>query len=400
MYDYLIIGGGILGLSTAWQLKQRKPDAAILLLEKEERLATHQTGRNSGVVHAGVYYTPGSRKATFCKAGVEATMAFCAEHNIRVQQCGKLIVATDAAEHERLLALFERARENGIEVELLDEAGLHALEPNVAGVAAILVKSTGIVDYPGICNAMAVDFAAAGGTLRLHSEVTAIDESDKSVTVHLRNGCSFDARFVIACGGLQADRLARMQGIEIAFRIVPYRGEYYCLPVEKNNIVRHLIYPVPNPELPFLGVHLTRMIDGSITVGPSALQGWKREGYGRLNFSLVDTLSMLTFGGFWKALRKNWRAGARELRMAIHRASYLRQVQKYCPQLKLADLGEWPVGVRAMAVDSNGEMIEDFLFESTSRSLHVCSAPSPAATSAIPIGAHICDQLPADSGLT
>ncbi|MCH9693756.1 MAG: L-2-hydroxyglutarate oxidase [Gammaproteobacteria bacterium] len=393
MYDYLIIGGGIVGLSTAWQLLQREPGAAVLVLEKEKRLATHQTGRNSGVVHAGVYYIPGSLKATFCRAGVAATQSFCNDHDIPLQQCGKLIVATDSDEQERLLALFDRARENGLEVELLSDDELHEREPNVTGVGGIYVRDTAITDYPAICNAMAANIEAAGGSIRYRSKVTRIAESEKSVRVSLHNGCTFESRFVVACGGLDADRLAQMQGIDIDFEIVPYRGEYYQLPAAKNNIVKHLIYPVPNPGVPFLGIHLTRMIDGSVTIGPSALQGWKREGYGRFNFSLRDITRMLLFPGFWKTSIKNWRTGFHELRLAIDKKSYLRQVQKYCPSIELADLGPYRTGIRAMAVDRDGNMIDDFLFKESPRSLHVCNAPSPAATSAIPIGQHICERL-------
>jgi L-2-hydroxyglutarate oxidase len=240
---------------------------------------------------------------------------------------------------------------------------------------------------------MAQEFEVAGGSIRCGSEVTAITESEDKVRVSLRNGSAFDAQFVVACAGLQADRVARMQGININFKIVPYRGEYFQLPAEKSGIVKHLIYPVPNPELPFLGIHLTRMIDGSVTVGPSALQGWKREGYGEFNFSLRDVLSMISFRGFWKSTLRNLGAGLRELRLSLDRRSYLRRVQEYCPSIELRDLGPYRAGVRAMAVDSDGEMIDDFLFMESPRSLHVCNAPSPAATSAIPIGAHICDKL-------
>ena len=393
MYDYLIIGGGIIGLSTAWQLLQREPDASVLLLEKEPGLAAHQTGRNSGVVHAGVYYTPGSLKATLCKAGVDATIAFCHDHSIPVEQCGKLIVATDTEEHARLLTLFERARDNGLDVELLNEDGLREKEPGIAGVGAIFVKDTAIADYPAICRALAQNIEAAGGSIRCRSRVTRISESEDKVRISLHDGCSFEARFVVACGGLQADRLARLQGIDIDFEIIPYRGEYFQLPASKNDIVRHLIYPVPNPGVPFLGIHLTRMIDGSVTVGPSALQGWKREGYSQFNFSLRDVASMLVFPGFWKTSLRNLRTGLRELRLSLDRQSYLRQVQKYCPSIRLDDLEPYRAGVRAMAVDRDGKMIDDFLFKESPRSLHVCNAPSPAATSAIPIGSYICDRI-------
>lgn len=396
MFDYLIVGGGIVGLSTAWQLKQRDPDSSILLLEKEPDFALHQTGRNSGVIHAGIYYTPGSLKAQFCREGVEATIAFCNAHQIPVEQCGKLIVATNDDEHERLLSLYDRAQHNGLDVELLNAKELGDREPNVTGQGAIFLKTTGITDYPAMTKAMANVFRKLGGEIRLDSEVVDIEESTDKIAIQLADGCRFESEYLIACGGLMADRLALMQGIDIDFRIIPFRGEYYQLPVEKNGLIKHLIYPVPNPELPFLGIHLTRMIDGSITIGPNALQGWKREGYGRINLNLRDIASMLLFSGFWQLIRKNFRTGLRELSNSLWRRGYLSQVRKYCPAISLDDLQPYPAGVRAMAVLRDGSMVHDFLFEETARSLHVCSAPSPAATSAIPIGRYIVDRVGSD----
>ena len=393
MIDYLIIGGGIIGLSTAWQLQQRKPESSILLLEKEPALAAHQSGRNSGVIHAGIYYTPGSLKAQFCKAGVDATIAFCVQHKIPVEQCGKLIVASNDAEHEQMLELFERARENGLDVKLLDAAELRQREPNIVGTGAILLRTTGITDYAAITREFAAQFEQLGGEVRFGSAVTNLRESADSVTATLANGQEIKTKYVIACGGLMADRLAVMQGIDIDFQIIPYRGEYYQLPPDKNNIVKHLIYPVPNTELPFLGIHLTRMIDGSATVGPNALQGWKREGYGRVNVDLKDVLQMILFSGFWKALRTNFRFGIHEIRNSIWKRSYLKQIRKYCPSIGLDDLLPYRTGVRATAVMRDGTLVDDFLFVESPRSLHVCSAPSPAATSAIPIGAYVCDKL-------
>ena len=396
MFDYLIVGGGIVGLSTAWQLQQRNPDSSILLLEKEPDFALHQTGRNSGVIHAGIYYTPGSLKAQFCREGVEATIAFCNAHQIPVEQCGKLIVATNDDEHERLLSLYDRAQHNGLDVELLNAKELGDREPNVTGQGAIFLKTTGITDYPAMTKAMANVFRKLGGEIRLDSEVVDIEESTDKITIQLADGSRFESKYLIACGGLMADRLALMQGIDIDFRIIPFRGEYYQLPVEKNGLIKHLIYPVPNPELPFLGIHLTRMIDGSITIGPNALQGWKREGYGRINLNLRDIASMLLFSGFWQLIRKNFRTGLRELSNSLWRRGYLSQVRKYCPAISLDDLQPYPAGVRAMAVLRDGSMVHDFLFEETARSLHVCSAPSPAATSAIPIGRYIVDRVGSD----
>ncbi len=393
MYDYLIIGGGIIGLSTAWQLQQRKPDSTILLLEKEASLAAHQTGRNSGVLHAGIYYTPGSLKARFCKAGVEATVEFCRKHQIPVEQCGKLIVASTDTEHQRMLDLYRRANDNGLDVELLDATELRQREPEIIGTSAIFLRTSGIADFPAITREFARQFEQLGGEVRLNSKVISLQESPERVTVKLSDGQEIATKYLIVCGGLMADRLAKMQEIDIDFQVIPFRGEYYQLPPKKNNVVKHLIYPVPNPELPFLGIHLTRMIDGSVTVGPNALQGWKREGYGRINVSLTDISQMILFPGFWNVLRKNFRSGLREIRNSIWKRGYLKQIHKYCPSISLDDLLPYRSGVRAMAVKRDGTLVDDFLFAESPRSLHICNAPSPAATSAIPIGAHVCDKL-------
>ncbi len=393
MFDYLIIGGGIVGLSSAWQLQQRCPGAKILLLEKEPDVARHQSGHNSGVIHAGIYYEPGSLKATFCKRGLQATLAFCRTHNIPFEQCGKLLVATTEVERVRMLALHARALENGLDAQLLDAAQLHQKEPRVAGLGAIYLRSTGIVDYREICRAMAEEFRARGGEIWLGREVTAIAEGANDICVTVAGADPVRARQLVACGGLMADRLTRMQGIETDFRIVPYRGEYYRLAPSHNDIVKHLIYPIPDPALPFLGVHLTPMIDGTVTVGPNAVQGWKREGYGRINLSLRDTWDLLSFPGFWRVTRANLKAGIQETWHSLWKPGYLKRVQKYCPSLRLADLQPYPAGIRAQAVLRDGTLVHDFLFKETPRSLHVCNAPSPAATSAIPIGNYICDRL-------
>ena len=393
MYDFAVIGGGIVGLSVAWQLRQRQPSSSIVVFEKEAGVARHQTGHNSGVIHAGIYYEPGTLKAELCRKGVTATLRFCRDNRIAYEQCGKLIVATDADEQERMLDLYERAIRNGIEVELLDEADLKATEPNVQGVGAILSPTTGIVDYVAVASAMARRLEELGGEIRTGAEVTALEESADSVTVHLDGEPTAEARCLVVCGGLQADRLAAMMQLDVDFRVVPYRGEYYRLPAEHNHIVRHLIYPVPQPGLPFLGVHLTRMIDGTVTVGPNAVQGWKREGYGRFNFSFRDTSEMLAFPGFWQVTADNLGVGLAELWNSLWKPGYLKQVRKYCPSVRLSDLQPYPAGIRAQAVMRDGTLVHDFLFAETARSLHVCNAPSPAATSAIPIGEVLCDKI-------
>ncbi len=396
MYDFVIIGGGIIGASTAWQLGRRFPGQRILLLEKEPGLARHQTGRNSGVIHSGIYYAPGSLKSELCRAGLKATVEFCDAHGIAYEQCGKLLVATTEEDEGRMLDLFRRAAEVGVEAELLDARQLRELEPNIVGSGAIIVPATGIVDYQAIATRMAQLFADSGGELQLDAEVIGIRERSDGVEIRLAGRRTpIAARFLVACGGLMADRLAKMQGIEIDFQIIPYRGEYYRLPAARQGLIRHLIYPIPDPALPFLGIHLTRMIDGNITVGPNAVQGWKREGYGRMNVSARDVATMMGFPGFWRVLRKNLGTGVRETWHSLWKRGYLERVRRYCPSLRLDDLQPHPVGIRAQAVMRDGSIAEDFLFAETERSLHVCSAPSPAATAAIPIGARIVGRVPA-----
>lgn len=396
IYDYIIVGGGIVGISTAWQLQQRYPDKSILVVEKEDGLSRHQTGHNSGVIHAGVYYAPGSLKANFCKAGVEHTLAFCKKHNIPVENCGKLLVATDELELERMQALYERCQQNGIDVELLDQDALAEKEPNITGLGAIFVAATSIVNYRLVTEKMAEEFIQIGGEISRRTEVVALSETAEQITVSCKSdGQPFqlDCRFLISCSGLMADRLTQMLGIETDFQIIPYRGEYYRLAPKYNQIVNHLIYPIPDPDLPFLGVHLTRMIDGTVTVGPNAVQGWKREGYGRINISLKDIKDMVQFSGFWKVTAKHLKTGLIETKNSWWKPGYLKLVNKYCPQIKASDLEPYPAGIRAQAVLKDGTLVHDFLFAESPRSLHVCNAPSPAATSAIPIGDYICNKV-------
>lgn len=396
IYDYVIIGGGIVGLSTAWQLIKRHPNEQILLIEKESDYAQHQTGHNSGVIHAGVYYAPDSLKAQFCKAGLKATIQFCQTHDIPYQQCGKLLVATNSVEMQRMTSLYERCQENDLSATWLNQAQLQDKEPNITGLGAILIPDTGIVDYRLICQKMATLFKQLGGHISLNQQVTQLNEHSDTITITTASNqqtSQSQTRYLISCAGLMADRVVNMLDIDIDFQIIPYRGEYYQLRPTHNDIVNHLIYPIPDPSLPFLGVHLTRMIDGSVTVGPNAVQGFKREGYGKLNFSVKDTFDMLRFKGFWKVSQKHWQSGLMELKNAWYKKGYLKQVQKYCPQLNTEDLIPYPAGIRAQAVLSNGELVHDFLFAESPRSLHVCNAPSPAATSAIPIGEYICDKI-------
>ena len=392
IYDFIVIGAGIIGMSTARQLQQAFPGKSVLVLEKENGPACHQTGRNSGVIHAGVYYTPGSLKAQFCREGNVATKAFCTEHGIRHEECGKLLVATSDLELERMSGLITRCAENRIPIEILSAQQLKEEEPNITGVGAILVPSTGIVSYTEITRKMVDLVVQGGGEVLFNSNVVAIAEQADKISVRTGKG-HFEGRYLVACAGLMADRVVAMTGVRPEFKIIPFRGDYFLLGAEHNRIVKHLIYPIPDPELPFLGVHLTRMIDGTVTVGPNAVLAFKREGYGRFDFSLSDSIEMLTYPGLLKVLRNNFKVSLLELKNSLYKAGYLELVRKYCPGLTVQDLHDYPAGIRAQAVTPAGLLVHDFLFVNTDRALFVCNAPSPAATSAIPIGKHIVEKI-------
>lgn len=392
IHDFCVIGGGIVGLATARQLLLERPGAGVVVLEKEAAPGLHQTGHNSGVIHAGVYYKPGSLKATLCKAGAVATREFCEEHAIAYETRGKLIVATDAAELERMQHLRANAERNGLEIHRLSTEELKEREPEIVGVGALLVPASGIVDYKRICLAMADEIAAAGGRIVYDARVDAISESAESVTISAA-GTIYTAKRLIACAGLQSDRLARLAGLPIEHQIVPFRGEYYDIRPERRRIVHHMIYPVPDPQMPFLGIHLTPMIDGGLTVGPNAVVGFAREGYPRFSLNAGDAAQMLGFPGFWRVARQHWRSGMAEFANSLRKASYLEQCRKYCPGLELADLTPREAGIRAQAVMRDGTLVQDFLLTETARSLHVGNAPSPAATSAIPIARMIVEKV-------
>jgi (S)-2-hydroxyglutarate dehydrogenase len=391
-YDFCVIGGGIVGLATAMALLRREPSASLLLLEKESVLAQHQTGHNSGVIHAGIYYQPGSLKAELCKRGAQATKDFCAEHQIKFEVCGKLLVASNPVEMQRMEALYERSQVNGLRVERLNAAALREREPNIVGMGGLFLDATGIVDYRLVCAAMAKVITQAGGEIRLSTKVTSLVETGDFVTVRA-GGAEWRAKKLVVCGGLQSDRLARLAGVGINHQIIPFRGEYFRLPPDKNAIVNHLIYPIPNPDLPFLGIHLTRMIDGSVTVGPNAVLGFGRESYPKISGNLRDISEFMNFPGFWKTIWTNLGSGMKEMKNSLYKRGYLEQVQKYCPSLNTDDLLPCEAGIRAQAVMRDGTLVHDFLFADTPRMVHVCNAPSPAATSAMPIGAMIADRI-------
>ncbi len=393
-YEFVVIGGGIVGLSAAMHLLERFPGRALLLLEKEPELACHQTGHNSGVVHAGVYYAPGSLKASFCRAGAEATRAFCTEHGVAFERCGKLLVATDTLELQRLEAVIERCQQNGIEAHPLDAAQLREREPHIVGLGAAWVPASAIVDYRAVARAMAAVIRSRGGDIQLGQRVEAIEEGAAGVAVAGAQH-RFESEHVIVCAGLMADRLAALSGLASDFRIVPFRGEYYRLPAHLNGLVRHLIYPIPDPQLPFLGVHLTRTIDGGILAGPNAVLSLAREGYLKGAFDVSDVLQLLRFRGFYRLARAHVRTALAEQWSSWSRTAYTKRCRKYCPELRAADLLPHPSGVRAQVVMRDGALMHDFLIRRTARTLHVCNAPSPAATAAIPIGRYIAEQVQA-----
>lgn len=392
MWDFIIIGGGILGMSTAMQLQQTYPDKRLLVLEKEHGPAQHQSGHNSGVIHAGVYYTPGSLKARFCLEGNRATRAFCDQHGVDYAICGKLLVATDALEIQRMQALWERTAANGLEREWLSAEALKEREPNIRGEAAIYVPSSGIVDYAQVTRAMAAEFERLGGKIRYGVEVKGLEERRAEVVVTTSSD-TLSSRYLVTCAGLMADRVIRMLGQKPGFTICPFRGEYYLLPEQHNHIVNHLIYPIPDPGMPFLGVHLTRMIDGRVTVGPNAVLALKREGYRKQDMSLRDIAQMLSHPGILKVLGKHLKPGIGEMKNSFYKRGYLELVRKYGPDITIDDLQPYPAGVRAQAVSRDGKLVDDFLFVNTRRTVNVGNAPSPAATSALPIGARITQQV-------
>lgn len=392
-HDFCVVGGGIVGLATALALLEREPGARLVLVEKEARVGHHQTGHNSGVIHSGIYYAPGSLKATLCREGCDETKRFARENGVPFEECGKLIVATNALELQRLKVLHERSAQNDVAVEWLDADDLRKAEPNVTGLAALRVAATGIISYRQVSEAMVAKLAALGAEVQLRQPVLAITEGAGEVTLRTPAG-EHKAHRLVVCAGLQADRLARMAGLDPGLRIVPFRGEYFRLPARHDDIVRHLIYPVPDPDLPFLGIHLTRMIDGSVTVGPNAVLGLHREGYGgRFSFRPSDAASALSFPGLWRLLFQHWKSTLVEARNSAFRRYYLEECRKYCPSLTLSDLGPHPAGIRAQAVLTDGTLLHEFLFAETERMTHVLNAPSPAATAAIPIGRAIASRI-------
>lgn len=393
LYDFVIIGSGIVGLSTAMSVAQRKADAKILVIEKEDDFARHQTGRNSGVIHSGIYYTPGSLKAKFARAGARSMVEFCQRHGIAHEVCGKVIVATDEKQLPQLDKLFARGIENGLKVRKVSAAEVNEIEPHVRCIAGIRVPATGIVSYRKVCAKYIELFKARGGEIVLGARVDGIVENGANSVLQTTQG-DFKARFVVNCAGLHSDRVARLAGVEPGARIVPFRGEYFDLVPAKRHLVKTLIYPVPNPDFPFLGVHFTRMIDGTIHAGPNAVLAFKREGYHKTDFSMRDLSETLGYGGFWKLAAKHGGEGIREIHRSLSKAAFVRSLQALIPEVRSDDLVATHAGVRAQALLPNGKLVDDFLIVNGRNSMHVCNAPSPGATASLEIGKAIVDRIP------
>jgi L-2-hydroxyglutarate oxidase len=393
MYDFAVVGAGIIGLATALELRRTYPDARLIVLEKEGTAASHQSGHNSGVVHSGIYYRPGSLKAKLCRSGNRTIIDFCREHSLKHEVCGKLIVATDERELPRLDALVERGRRNGLDVARLTPAEVVDIEPHVRCVAAIQVADTGIVDFRQISRKYAELHVEAGGELRFNTEVNSFSDRGSSVVVGTTSG-EVATRFAINCAGLHSDRLARLAGLGVPARIVPFRGEYYELAPARAELVKGLVYPVPNPTFPFLGVHFTRMVNGGVHAGPNAVLSLKREGYRWRDFNLRDAAETLTFPGFWRLARDNYREGVHEVVRSLRKRVMVQDLQKLVPDLQSEDLLPASAGVRAQALAPSGKLVDDFMILRGSNSLHVCNAPSPAATASLEIAGAIVGQLP------
>jgi (S)-2-hydroxyglutarate dehydrogenase len=393
MYDFAMIGGGIVGLSTAMTLGQRYPNAKILVLEKESRWAFHQTGNNSGVIHSGIYYKPGSYKAKFCRSGAQSMVDFCQAHNIVHEVCGKVIIATQEKELQQLENLYQRGLENGLEVKRLTAEETLEYEPHVSCIAGVHVASTGIADYKQVARKYAELAEAQGADLRLNTRVDRMVNTATGRVLETNQG-SFEARYVINCAGLQSDRIAKMGDVDPQAKIVPFRGEYYELTPEKRHLVKGLIYPVPNPDFPFLGVHFTRMTDGSVHAGPNAVLSLKREGYTKTDFDLRDFMEVMTYPGFWKLAAKHADEGIQEIIRSFSKAAFVRSLQRLIPEVQMEDVVPTHAGVRAQALMNDGKLVDDFLIIDGENSMHVCNAPSPAATSSLEIGKAIVDRIP------
>ena len=393
-HDLIVIGGGIVGLATAYRFQQRFPDRKVVVLEKEASLGLHQTGHNSGVLHSGIYYRPGSLKAHNCREGKQAMEEFCRQENVPFEICGKVIVATGDEELPRLASILERGQANGVRCALVDAARLHELEPHAAGLQAIHVPETGIVDFGAVCERLGKRITEAGGRIEFGARVIGISATGSETVVRTTTG-DFLAKQVVNCAGLHCDRVAKLSGTAPGVRIIPFRGEYFELLPDARPLVRNLIYPVPDPAFPFLGVHFTRMIAGGVECGPNAVLAFAREGYTKTKINFRDLAESLTYPGFLRLAARYWRMGAGEMWRSVSKRAFVRALQRLVPDIRAEHLESAPAGVRAQAVARNGDMVDDFLIEHSAHVVNVLNAPSPAATSSLQIGQTIVDSLAA-----
>ncbi len=394
--DLCVVGAGIIGLATAWAATKRRPGARVVVLEKEDSLAAHQTGRNSGVIHSGIYYTPGSLKAKTCRAGREALLAFCQEHEVSYELCGKVVVALEESELPTLERIHERAVANGAQVELLGPEALAEIEPHSAGIRALRVPETGIVDYRGMCDVLARLITEAGGEVRFGAKVKSLIAPGDAYQVETTVG-TFTADRVVNCAGLYSDRVAESFGDDPEAKIIPFRGEYFELTEDAKHLCRHLIYPVPDASFPFLGVHFTRMVSGAVECGPNAVLAYAREGYTKTHVNLPELVDSLTYPGFLRLAAKHWKAGLGEVWRSWSKAAFVKALQRLVPELRSEHLRAAPAGIRAQALFPSGELVEDFLFGGEDGVVHVLNAPSPGATASLAFGEAIVDRLESTS---
>ena len=388
-YHVAIIGGGIIGLATALEIVRQFPRCRVALIEKEDELASHQTGHNSGVIHSGIYYRPGSQKARFCVSGVNSLIQFCQEHGIHYERCGKVIVATGESELGRLEDLYHRGAANGVAgLEMMGPERLKEIEPHANGIKALYVPGTGIVAFKDVAQAYGDRIRSCGGEILTGREVLSINRSQGDLFLETTRG-SIGTKYLINCAGLYADRIARMTGVIPEVRIIPFRGEYYTLRPQRCHLVKALIYPVPNPRFPFLGVHFTHNVHGQVEAGPNAVLAFAREGYRKTDFNVAETLGTLSYPGFWSMALKFWRTGLEELHRSLSKRVFLRDLQRLVPEIQDGDLASGGSGVRAQAVDRKGRLLDDFSIQETVGAIHVLNAPSPGATSSLSIGKYI-----------
>ncbi len=392
VYDLAVVGGGILGLATAYRFTQRLPGRRVAVLEKEVRVAGHQTGHNSGVLHSGIYCKPGSLKAATCLAGKRAMEALCAAEGITHEICGKVIVAVTDADLPALQRIYERGRANGVNCQLIDKARLAELEPHAAGVRAIHVPETGIVNYRQVCERLAERVRQAGGEVAFGAKVTAVRHHSEAVTAVTPAG-DFTARQLVNCAGLHSDRVARLTGRDPGAKVVPFRGEYYALKPEAYHLCRNLIYPTPDPQFPFLGVHFTRMIDGSVECGPNAVIAFGREAYRFFALNPCDLLETLCYRGFLRMALRHWRMGLGEMWRSLSKGAFVRALQRLVPDIRSEHLEPAAAGIRAQMIATDGRLVDDFLILEGERVVNVCNAPSPAATASLQIGDAVVDRL-------